>query len=244
MIEINKTQLLSSVKNKRGAIADQLGITRQTFSRRLKNPKELRVFEINQLLEHLVTDTIKIQGTDIHCLEELKSEIQEIKNTVQQKEEQIDKLKHRIFDLQSSITQRKWLIRYKARYYSGVKQDAFQIYEDYILPSNNRVGIRSHKELGSNEWDMINYFQADNVNYIKHEDSVTSETNGRSLISNNGNNVSLVELWDILPDSIDLDVWMECFTETCGGIEKRDVVWREYVGMVDRTECEVLRNIF
>ena len=66
MIEINKTQLLSSVKSKRGAIADQLGITRQTFSRRLKNPKELRVFEINQLLEHLVTDTIKIQGTDIH----------------------------------------------------------------------------------------------------------------------------------------------------------------------------------
>ena len=110
-----------------------------------------------------------------------------------------------------------------------------------FFPSNNRVGIRSHKELGSNEWDMINYFQADNVNYIKHEDSVTSETNGRGLISNN---VSLVELWDILPDSIDSDVWMECFTETCGGIEERDVVWREYVGMVDRTECEVLRNIF
>ena len=79
MIQINKTQLLSSVKNKRGAIADQLGITRQTFSRRLKNPKELRVFEINQLLEHLVTDTIKIQGTDIHCLEELKSEIRKSK---------------------------------------------------------------------------------------------------------------------------------------------------------------------
>ena len=108
----------------------------------------------------------------------------------------IDKLKHRIFDLQSSITQRKWLIRYKARYYPGVKQDAFQIYEDYILPSNSRVGIRSHKELGSNEWDMINYFQADNVSFIKHENSVTSETNGRGLISNN---VSLVELWDILP---------------------------------------------
>ena len=115
------------------------------------------------------------------------------------KKNNIDKLKHRIFDLQSSITQRKWLIRYKARYYPGVKQDAFQIYEDYILPSNSRVGIRSHKELGSNEWDMINYFQADNVSYIKHENSVTSETNGRGLISNNGNNVSLVELWDILP---------------------------------------------
>ena len=241
MIEINKTQLLSSVKNKRGAIADQLGITRQTFSRRLKNPKELRVFEINQLLEHLVTDTIKIQGTDIHCLEELKSEMQEIKNIVQQKEEQIDKLKHRIFDLQSSITQRKWLIRYKARYYSGVKQDAFQIYEDYILPSNNKVGIGSHKELVSNECDMINYFQADDVNYTKHEKTATSETNGTSLISND---VGLVELWDLLPDSVDLDAWMEYFTETCGGIEERDLVWREYAGMVDRTECEVLRNIF
>jgi hypothetical protein len=30
----------------------------------------------------------------------------------------------------------------------------------------------------------------------------------------------------------------------CGGIEERDLVWREYAGMVDRTECEVLRNIF
>ncbi|SVB35554.1 uncharacterized protein METZ01_LOCUS188408, partial [marine metagenome] len=104
-----------------------------------------------------------------------------------------------------------------------------------------KVGIGSHKELGSNEWDMINYFQADDVNYTKHEKTATSETNGTSLISND---VGLVELWDILPDSVDLDAWMKYFTETCGGIEERDLVWREYAGMVDRTECEVLRNIF
>ena len=78
MIEINKDQLLSSVKNKRGAIADQLGVTRQTFSRRIQNPQEFKVSEINQLLGHLVQDAIKIQGTDIHRLEELKTEIQEI----------------------------------------------------------------------------------------------------------------------------------------------------------------------
>ncbi len=241
MIEINKDQLLSSVKNKRGAIADQLGVTRQTFSRRIQNPQEFKVSEINQLLGHLVQDAIKIQGTDIHRLEELKTEIQEIKDTIQQKEEQIGKLKHRVFELQSSIIQRKWLIRCKARYYPRTKQNAFQIYEDYILPSNNKVGIGSHKELGSNEWDMINYFQADDVNYTKHGKSATSETNGTGLISND---VGLVGLWDILPDSVDLDAWIEYFTETCGGIEERDLVWREYAGMVDRTECEVLRNIF
>ena len=86
MIEINKSQLLSSVKNKRGTIADQFGITRQTFYRRIRNPQELRVSEINQLLVHLVTDTIQVQGTDIHHLEELKEKIQEIKKIVQQKE--------------------------------------------------------------------------------------------------------------------------------------------------------------
>ena len=164
MIEINKSQLLSSVKNKRGTIADQLGITRQTFSRRIRNPQELRVSEINQLLVHLVTDTIQVQGTDIHHLEELKEEIQEIKKIVQQKEEQIDQLKHRVFDLQSSTTQRKWLIEYKTRYYPGSKKDALEIYEGYILPSNNKVGIGSLKELGSNEWDKLIYFQANDVN--------------------------------------------------------------------------------
>ena len=241
MIEINKSQLLSSVKNKRGTIADQLGITRQTFSRRIRNPQELRVSEINQLLVHLVTDTIQVQGTDIHHLEELKEKIQEIKKIVQQKEEQIDQLKHRVFDLQSSTTQRKWLIEYKTRYYPGSKKDALEIYEGYILPSNNKVGIGSHKELGSNEWDMINYFQANDVNYIRHSRSIAPEANGANLVNRN---VGLIDLWDILPDSIDTDVWLESFAETCGGIEERDAMWREYIGMVDRTECGVLRNIF
>lgn len=221
MIEINKSQLLSSIKNKRGTIADQLGITRQTFSRRIRNPQELRVSEINQLLIHLVTDTIQVQGTDIHHLEELKEKIQEIKKIVQQKEKQIDQLKHRVFDLQSSTTQRKWLIEYKTRYYPGSKKDTLEIYEGYILPSNNKVGIGSHKELGSNEWDMINYFQANDVNYIRHSKSIAPKANGTNLVNRN---VSLIELWDILPDSIDTDVWLESFAETYGKIEERDTI--------------------
>ena len=95
--------------------------------------------------------------------------------------------------------------------------------------------------MGSNEWDMINYFQANDVNYIRYSKSIAPEANGANLVNRN---VGLIELWDILPDSIDTDVWLESFAETCGGIEERDAMWREYIGMVDRTECGVLRNIF
>ena len=62
-----------------------------------------------QPIVRILLDTIKIHGTDIRSLDALQKETQGIKDTTQQKDEQIDQLKHRVFELQSSVIQRKWL---------------------------------------------------------------------------------------------------------------------------------------
>jgi len=52
-----------------------------------------------QPIVRILLDTIKINGTDIRSLDALQKETQGIKDTTQQKDEQIDQLKHRVFEL-------------------------------------------------------------------------------------------------------------------------------------------------